>query len=54
MFVFGESSEDPTFRSILKDALMSLLEEVSEILDENLLFRTAQGVAELAKHNVYI
>jgi hypothetical protein len=53
VFVFGESSGNPKFRSILKGALRRLLGEVPEILDEDLIFRTAQGPAELAKCDGY-
>lgn len=54
IFVFGESSKDPKFRSILEDALRRLLGEVPEILDEDPVFRTAHGAAELAKRGGYI
>lgn len=51
--VFDESSGIPKFRSILKDALRRLLGEVPEILNEDPIFRTAQGAAELAKRDGY-
>jgi hypothetical protein len=54
VFLFGESSQDPTFRSILEEALRSLLGKVPEIVDDNPIFRTAQGAAELAKHGGYV
>lgn len=47
VFVFGESSGDLKFRSILQDALRRLLGEVPEILDEDPIFRTAQGLLSL-------
>lgn len=53
IFVFGESSKDPKFRSILEDALRRLLGKVPEILGEDPIFRTVQGVAELAKRGGY-
>jgi hypothetical protein len=42
------------FRNILEDALRNLLGDVPEILDEEPIFRTAQGAAELAKRGGYI
>jgi hypothetical protein len=53
VFVFGESSGNPKFRSIFQDALRRLLGEVPEILDEDPIFRTAEGAAELAKRDGY-
>ena len=53
VFVFGESSGNPKLTSILEDALRRLLGEVPEILDEDPIFRTAQGAAELAKRDGY-
>ena len=53
VFVFGESSMKTKFRSVLDDALRHLLGEVLEIIDENPIFRPAQGAAELAKRGGY-
>ena len=54
VFVFGESSEDPMFRSVLEDALRSALGEVPKFLDKNPHFQTAQGAAELAMRGGYM
>jgi hypothetical protein len=43
IFVFGESSRDPKFGSILEDALRRLLGEVPEILDEDPHFSNSTG-----------
>ena len=53
VFVFGESSMETKFRSVLDDALRHLLGEMPEIMDKNPIFGPAQGAAELAKRGGY-
>lgn len=53
VLLMGECANDETFRSVLEDALGSLMENMPEIFSQDAEFVAAKGAGELAKRAPY-